>query len=124
MQMTLEEYNKQFDELFKKYRLSNEYDDRDALIDAQYAYMESVLAEIEPDTKLYDLIYELIYHSTTGQACESFTDEESAREFDIMVWENYGDMALDSQIYKDGDEWIVDYMFGGAYCPAWDGLEE
>ena len=125
MQMTLEEYNKQFDELLEKYRLSNEYDDRDALIDAQYAYMENVL-EQETNAQMQELLVNLIYHSTTGQVKMSFPDEGAAQDFDIEVWNKYGNMLLDSQIYeeKEWNEWVVDFMFGGMFCPAWDGLEE
>ena len=118
------EYHKQYYKLFDKYQETQTDEDRNALIDAQYAFMENFLSKLDQDSKVYELFSELTYHSATGQATVLFDTEEEANEFDIMIWENYSDMALDSQVYEFDRGWIVDYMFGGMYCPAWDGIDK
>ena len=123
--MNIDKYETQFYELHKRYKETQSYQDRDAILDVQYAYMESVL-EQEKNAQIQELLSELIYHSTTGQAKMSFPDEGAAQDFNIEVWNKYGDMLLDSQIYEETawNEWVVDFMFGGMFCPAWDGLDE
>ena len=119
-----DEYQSQYRILLEKYRATNSGDIKELLTKMQYAYMEDFLAKLDEDSKVYELFYELTYRSSTGQAVVTFASEDEANDFDIMVWKNYGDMALDSEVYEDDGEWIVDYMFGGMYCPSWDGIDD
>ena len=119
-----DEYQSQYRTLLEKYRKTGSNDVRELLIKMQYTYMEDFLSKLEPDSKVYELFYDLTYRSSTGQAVVSFDTEDEANDFDIMIWKNYGDMALDSEVYEDDGEWVVDYMFGGMYCPSWDGIDD
>ena len=129
--MTVEEYNKTFDEYcaeLDKHYTKTLYTEFNQF---KIQYMESVYAEKckNADTPAKECICELleyaIHDSTSGSCIADVDTREVAEEVEEILWEEIGDYLLDSEIYKDaaGDCWLVDVMFGGAYIPYWDGDE-
>lgn len=131
--MTLEEYDMQFDKLFEKYKNTKADEDRENLINAQYAYMESVLEPLldvhnDPETKAVgEIIDFLTYSSTSGSVVHYVDTEEEANRLAEVLEEKVGGLMLDApQVYYNmyEDNWAVDCMFSGSYCPAWDGIDD
>ena len=125
--MTLDEYKAKIDEL-----LNDLPDTRDEIVDLQYEYMTNVYKEFKRkahdnivDKIVCDIIYALIFNSSSGNVIVHTVIKDTAHWVDTRLWEEFGDMLLEApQIYKDGESWVVDCMFGGYYCPEWDVLSE
>ena len=134
--MRTDEYLEEFRKKFNKYRETKADTDREAVIDLQYEYMEDIRNNLlinaigfdkEPvDVAIYDIISSLIDISTTGNVIEYVDTEEVACEVQNALIKWYDDMLLETpQIEKISERtWSIDCMFGGAFCPMWDGLDE
>ena len=131
--MTFEEYDKKMEEYSEQ--LSDVYGDEwdklyEEMSEFQREYMEKVLEEYEKtiDCKAREHIYELLCYavrnSQSGSAIIDVETEEEADAIDNIIWEEIGDYLLDYEIYKEGDYWAIDCMFGGNYVPYWDGWNE
>ena len=134
--MNTNEYLEEFRKKFNKYRETKADTDREAVIDLQYEYMENIRVNLlinaisfdkEPvDVVIYDIITSLIDISTTGNVIEYVDTEEVAHEVQDALIKWYDDMLLETpQVEKVSEHtWSIDCMFGGAFCPMWDGLDE
>ena len=134
--MRIDEYLEEFRKKLNKYRETKADTDREAVIDLQYEYMEDIRNSLlinaighdkEPvDVAIYTIISSLIDISTSGNVIEYVDTEEVAYKVRDALIEWYDDMLLETpQIEKISEHtWSVDCMFGGAFCPVWDGLDE
>lgn len=129
--MTLPEYNAKYDEYCQKLKECYTKELYEKFNNFKYKYMTSVLTEYAKtaDTAAKQLICELldyaINHSESGSCITEAYTEEVAKETESILWSEFGDYLLDSEVYEDktGNCWVVDVMFGGAYIPYWDGDE-
>lgn len=131
--MTFEDYNKKMSEYTEQLREAyrdklNEYNKLyEELSEFQRDYMENVLEEYKNtiDCKAREHIYELLCYavrnSQSGSSILDVETKEEADEIDNIIWEEIGNYLLDYEIYKDGECWAIDCMFGGNYVPYWDG---
>ena len=130
--MTLDEYTKEYNELAIRYRETRTNEDRDALIDAQYAFMEELLEPLldihgTPEEKEVGAIIDyLTYRSTSGSVISYVESKEFANRVVDTLFKKVGDLMLDMpEVYQIEDgRWAVDCMFDGAFCPAWDGIDD
>lgn len=133
--MRTDEYLEEFRKKLNKYRETKTDTDREAVIDLQYEYMEGIRNSLlinaicldkEPvDVAIYGIISSLIDMSTTGNVIEYVGTEEVAYKVQDTLIKWYDDMLLETpQIEKINEHtWSIDCMFGGAFCPVWDGLD-
>jgi len=69
-------------------------------------------------------------YPTTGQRCAYIQSEDVAHKVNELMWEEFGDLLLDSDTYPEIDNchdniyWVVDFMFAGVYTPYWEGWGE
>ena len=130
-----EAYLKSIDEFEK--RLLNiddedEWDEeRERLYEYQKDYMEKYLksyretATSEAQKSICELIEYAIYESSSGNAIVFVDTKEKADAINEIIWDEIGEMLLDSpEIYEEDGEWVIDCMFGGAFVPDWDGFDE
>lgn len=130
--MKLKEYNKKIEEFQDRLRESD--DDWDEIYEElssfQSAYMGKVLDEYKQTIdcparqEIYNLLHYAVTNSQSGSSIIDVDTEDEANAIDAIIWEEIGDYLLDYQIYKEGEHWAVDCMFGGAYVPYWDGWED
>lgn len=133
--ITLEEYEQQMDSYMRRLDLTT---DKDSLLEEigefQINYMTQVQGELYLNNELItdslriiiDAISYLITCSTSGNVIVSTHEEKIAEETKETCFEYIGDYLLDvPQVYKNNDNmWCIDFMFGGYYCPYWDGFYE
>lgn len=137
--MTFEEYCKKMDKLAKLIYTCENKDRQDVMYsdycDRQTKYMDEVIAEYEKTatTRVQQKVVELLKSarddSETGQACETAKSEDEANEIIDTLYENFGELLLDSEVYEDEwaaedaeEKWVVDVMFAGIVVPQWDGF--
>lgn len=140
--MTFDEYNEKIEILFDEYREDYDEDKLEELIAFQYKHMREFVAEYKKKINCtarqvcFDVFENMVECSESGSSVvylSDYTDnikeqEKLAAEVEDMIWEDLGQYMLDApEIYLDkfyGNGWIVDCMFGGYYCPGWDGYNE
>ena len=142
--MTLAEYDTQFDHLLNKWRTTQSPHAYQDMIDLQYTFLGQIRDEIYDQIKtvngikkrvlftVLEIFNRLKFSSVSGHVMENVgmgekNPEEFAREVKDYLNKVYGDMFSEEiEIYpdKNGEEWVVDCMFGGKYCPEWDGFLE
>ena len=127
--LTLKEYDKAIDNL-KVAAYKNECFDE--VYEFQHKHMQEYydyyVSKAEKETEKYacEILEYLISDSQSGSVVHYVESEEKANELRdyLNQHEFYGEIMLDSpEVYycEYCNEWVVDCMFGGNYCPWWDG---
>lgn len=62
--------------------------------------------------------------STSGNGIVEVPNKQIADEVICIVNNDFADYLLDTISYQDGNVWLVDCLYGGAFIPEWDGTEE
>ena len=130
--MTLEEYDAKVGEMGEALRANWDEDLYDKLNDFQWEHMQEFLdeyiksREYSPARQVcYELLYYAVYKSETGNSIQHVNSKEMADKVKDIIHDEIGHFLLDPpEIYKEGDQWAIDCMFGGSYVPCWDGWRE
>ena len=134
--MTFEEFNAKEEALDDKLVKEWDKDVVAELTKLQYDFMEQVLKDYEKTINgdpakqvCYDLLYYAVHDSVSGNAivdADFVTNEDEAKELQDTIFAEIGKYLLDDcEVYKSlFGNWIADAMFGGAFVPEWDGLED
>lgn len=130
--MTLEEYDAKVGEMGEKLRANWDEDLYDKLNDFQWEHMQEFLDEYQKSREYsparqvcYELLYYAVYKSESGNSIQNVNSKEFADEVKETILDEMGHFLLDPpEIYKDGDQWSIDCMFGGSYIPNWDGWRD
>lgn len=134
--MTFEEYDAKMGEYADKLR--EDYSDElyQEVSEFQDKHMREFLAEYEktigddPKKKVcYELLEYAVNDSESGSVIvdeiDFVTNEDEAKELQNTIFEEIGEYLLDDcQVYKEGNSYVADVMFGGSYVPYWDGWNE
>lgn len=125
--MSFDEYLTKFSELLNERKMAD-------VNELQYTFMRKQLQEYKDKSHLDNdpsvpavigIIEYLINHSQSGSVVWYAPTESLCGEIEEELVANFGDMLLDNpQTYhtKSG-LWALDCVFGGAFCPDWDGFE-
>lgn len=130
--MTFEEYDKKIGELGDKLRADYSEELYEKVSDFQMEHMMKFLAQYQDsvgDDPAKDVCCDLLSYavcsSQSGSAIVYVDTEELADKVDDIIMDEIGRYLLDPpEIYKDGDQWAIDCMFGGSYVPYWDGWKD
>ena len=109
--------------------------DEDKVGEFQNTHLREFLTELkgkattDNDRYACEILEYLIVYSQSGSVVHYVETEEKANALRDYLNEHdlIGDMMLDSpEVYQDkySGKWAVDCMFGGFYCPYWDGWFE
>lgn len=131
--MTLEEYDARLSALYEEFN-SLDGENREWKLEEINGFklrgMNEFLKELSKETgdiedAAYHTVSYLIRYSSSGSVVSYMSTEARANELADYLNEHklIGKMLLDSpQIYPlCNGKWAVDCMFGGFYCPYWDG---
>lgn len=127
--MTREEYNKKIKEYGNQLRDNYSDDLYNEVSEFQRLYMEDWLERYKAtigDSKAKEYVYELIdyltHWSESGSSLVYVETSELANEVLDELDREFGECLLEwPEVYKEDDEWVVDCIFGGNWCPYWDG---
>lgn len=131
--MTLEEYNKGITEYYDF--IMNDPERNDVLwqemFEYQYCYLTDIIEDwgvktkTEAELAVLKILKGMRDYSVSGNYIIEVDTEEIARETDQLLFDNFRDMLLESNVYQDyRDSWSVDVIFGGFYVPGWEGFDE
>ena len=86
-------------------------------------YKENSTASAEVKHITAEIIRYLIDESESGNSIfDGILNESIARKVENELRNEFYDMLLDWEVYQERNgTWTVDCMFGGNYCPWWDG---
>ena len=93
----------------------------------QTRYMKSVLADYKKKikTRVQEIAYDFIegiLDADEGCLSAYVETEEAAIRIEEEIWDNFGEFLLEPiEIYEEDDEWKLDGIAGGCYCPCWNG---
>lgn len=129
-EMTTDEYDRYMDEFGELLKGEN-YSEFIGVVSAfQRKFMEKVLRTYERSTTddaivqhiVADIVRYAIWDSESGNSIyDDIPNEKIACDVRDELWNEFGDMLLDCDVYPEGGTWTVDAMFGGSYVPWWDG---
>lgn len=93
-------------------------------------FLEKYKDEIDSKAKedIYEILNDMVYFSINGNVNWYYDSKAEAQAVYDTLFEVGSPIAPmladDCSMYKDGDEWVIDLIFYGAYVPNWDGFEE
>ena len=126
--MTIDEYLTKLSELLNERKMGN-------VNELQYVFMRNQLQEYkdkphhnnDPSVPaVIGIIEYLINYSENGSVVWYAPTKSLCDEIEAELFANFGDMLLDDpQIYRTKSGlWVLDCIFGGAFCPDWYEFEE
>lgn len=93
-------------------------------------FLEKYKDEIDSKAKedIYKILNDMVYFSTNENVNWYYDSKAEAQAvYDTLfeVGSPIAPMLTDGcDMYKDGDKWVIDLIFYGAYVPSWEGFEE
>lgn len=93
----------------------------------QTRYMKSVIADYKKKikTKVQEIAYDFIEGILSAdEGClKTYTISKGlAEQAKEEIYDNFGDFLLEGiELYEEDDEWVLDGIAGGNYCPCWNG---
>lgn len=93
-------------------------------------FLEEYKDEIDSKAKedIYKILNCIVYFSTNENVNWYYDSKAEAQAvYDTLfeVGSPIAPMLADGcDMYKDGDKWVIDLIFYGAYVPGWDGFKE
>lgn len=104
----------------------------DQLTEYQNQFLNELLSEIrkqcaeEPGDVLLALLDAITYirdYSWTGNVNVFVRSQNHAQRVRERMFDIAGEALLDeAEVFKDGDNWCISFMFGGYWVPGWDEL--
>lgn len=113
-----------------KYDYENQTDKYQEFCNFQTDFIEEVkadhIARCEDKSEaikdaMAEIFHDLLHESMSGNVCVSIPTREEAQELMDLI---DPDLLLDFEIYQEFGAWTLDLMFGGYYCPEWDGWDQ
>ena len=95
----------------------------------QYDFMRKYLHFLEDnitineDKSVYDILYEIVEYSESGETTMYYATEDYARKIERWLDITCRELIADTEVSQNGLVWELKVTLFGEFVPEWDGWE-